>query len=64
MGCYVERTRLAAESFVRGRAPVVLLTNDGQRGGWSKEEERNPLFVERAESVRRRELESLWRRLP
>ncbi|HST52884.1 MAG TPA: YdcF family protein [Pyrinomonadaceae bacterium] len=47
---YVERTRLAAESFVRGRAPVVLLTNDGQRGGWSREEERNPLFVERAES--------------
>jgi uncharacterized SAM-binding protein YcdF (DUF218 family) len=47
---YVERTRLAAEVFEQGRAPIVVLTNDGQRGGWSKEEERNPLFVERAAS--------------
>jgi uncharacterized SAM-binding protein YcdF (DUF218 family) len=47
---YSERARLAAELFREGRAPRVVLTNDGQRGGWSKEEERNPLFVERAES--------------
>lgn len=47
---YVERTRLAAQLFKEGRAPVVILTNDGQRGGWSPEEERNPFFVERAAS--------------
>lgn len=45
---YVERARRAAEVFGEGRAPRVILTNDGQRGGWSREEERNPLFVERA----------------
>lgn len=45
---YAERARLAAEIFVEGRAPRVVLTNDGQRGGWSREEERNPLFVELA----------------
>jgi len=45
---YVERARRAAEVFGEGRAPRVLLTDDGQRGGWSREEERNPLFVERA----------------
>jgi uncharacterized SAM-binding protein YcdF (DUF218 family) len=26
----------------------VILTNDGQRGGWSSAEQRNPFFVERA----------------
>jgi len=45
---YVERARRAAEVFREGRAPRVVLTDDGQRGGWSREEERNPLFVERA----------------
>jgi uncharacterized SAM-binding protein YcdF (DUF218 family) len=47
---YVERARLAAEVFKQGRAPIVMLTDDGQRGGWSKEEERNPRFVELAAS--------------
>ena len=45
---YVERTRRAAELFNEGRAPVVILTNDNVRSGWSAAEERNPLFVERA----------------
>ena len=45
---YAERARLAAEIFREGRAPRVILTDDGQRGGWSREEERNPFFVERA----------------
>ena len=45
---YAERARLAAELFRRGRAPLIVLTDDGQRGGWSKEEQRNPLFVELA----------------
>jgi uncharacterized SAM-binding protein YcdF (DUF218 family) len=45
---YVERTRLAAELWKAGRAPEVVLTNDGQKGGWSSAEQRNPFFVERA----------------
>lgn len=45
---YVERTRHAAELFRQGRAPKIILTNDNLQSGWSIEEERNPLFVERA----------------
>jgi uncharacterized SAM-binding protein YcdF (DUF218 family) len=45
---YVERTRYAAELYHRGLAPLIIVTNDNHRGGWSNEEERNPLFVERA----------------
>jgi len=45
---YVERTRRAAEIVREGRAPKVLLTDDGQLSGWSNELERNPRFVERA----------------
>jgi uncharacterized SAM-binding protein YcdF (DUF218 family) len=45
---YVERSRRAAELYREGRAPLVLLTNDGQRGGWSEARQTNPLFVERA----------------
>lgn len=45
---YVERARWAARLYREGRAPLILLTDDGQRGGWSNEEQRNPFFVERA----------------
>jgi uncharacterized SAM-binding protein YcdF (DUF218 family) len=45
---YIERTRLAAKLYHQGRAPLIIVTNDNHRGGWSNEEERNPLFVERA----------------
>lgn len=45
---YLERTRLAAQLFKEGRAPKIVLTNDNQQSGWSSEEQRNPLFVERA----------------
>jgi uncharacterized SAM-binding protein YcdF (DUF218 family) len=45
---YVERTHLAAKLYQAGRAPVILLTNDNEPGGWSDAEQRNPLFVERA----------------
>lgn len=45
---YRERTRRAAELFRAGRAPVIILTNDNQQSGWSRREQRNPLFVERA----------------
>lgn len=45
---YVERTHKAAELYRQGRAPLVLLTNDDTRGGWSSALQRNPYFVERA----------------
>jgi uncharacterized SAM-binding protein YcdF (DUF218 family) len=45
---YVERTRRAAELYRAGRAPKIILTNDNLQSGWSIEQERNPLFVERA----------------
>jgi uncharacterized SAM-binding protein YcdF (DUF218 family) len=45
---YLERARHAAQLFNEGRAPRILLTNDSLKGGWSAEEERNPLNVERA----------------
>ena len=44
---YVERARHAARLYREGRAPLILLTNDGEQGGWSAEEQRNPFFVER-----------------
>lgn len=45
---YKERTEYAAQLFEEGFAPAVLLTDDGLRGGWSQEQQRNPFFVERA----------------
>ena len=45
---FVERTHYAAEIFKEGRASKILLTNDGQQGGWSNADQRNPFFVERA----------------
>jgi uncharacterized SAM-binding protein YcdF (DUF218 family) len=45
---YRERARHAAGIYARGRAPLVLLTDDGQRSGWSAEKQTNPLFHERA----------------
>ena len=45
---YVERTHKAAQLYHEGRAPLVLLTDDHTRGGWSSEQQRNPFFVERA----------------
>ena len=45
---YMERTQRAAKAFREGRAAKIILTNDGRQGGWSEEEQRNPLFVERA----------------
>lgn len=45
---YRERARHAASLYAAGRAPLILLTDDRQRGGWSQSEGRNPFFVERA----------------
>src|SRR3954452_21632791 len=48
---YKERTEKAALLFKQGMAPLIVLTNDGQRGGWSREQRRNPLFVELAQNL-------------
>ena len=45
---YLERTHKAAELYRQGRAPLVLLTNDHTRGGWSNVLQTNPYFVDRA----------------
>ena len=45
---YIDRTHEASDAFKKGIAPKILLTNDGQQGGWSEQEKRNPYFVERA----------------
>ena len=45
---YVERTQKAGELFRRGVSDKILLTDDGERGGWSRTEKRNPPFVELA----------------
>jgi len=45
---YIERTHKAAELYRQGRAPLVVLTDDQTRGGWSNALQRNPYFVERA----------------
>ncbi len=45
---YVERTRKAAKIYNQGIAPKIYLTDDGEQGGWSQTEQRNPPFVELA----------------
>lgn len=42
-----ERTRHAARLFHEGRAPKIILTNDGLQGNWSTEQQRNPFNIER-----------------
>jgi len=46
---YVERTAWAAKLFREGRAPAVVLTNDGLISGWDKQELRNPFYYELAQ---------------
>lgn len=45
---FIERTAWAAKLYKEGRAPVVILTNDGLISGWNAAEEGNPLFNELA----------------
>jgi uncharacterized SAM-binding protein YcdF (DUF218 family) len=45
---YLERTDWAARLYKEGRAPRIILTNDSVQGGWSADEQRNPLFIELA----------------
>lgn len=53
-GAYAERTAEAARLYREGRAPLVLLTDDGVLSGWSQAEQRNPRFVELAATELRR----------
>ena len=43
---YLERASWAAKLYREGRAPLVVLTNDGVISGWDNREDRNPLFYE------------------
>ncbi len=45
-GVHLERTHKAALVYKQGVAPKILLTDDGERAGWSKIERRNPKFAE------------------
>jgi vancomycin permeability regulator SanA len=45
---YPERVQHAAELFLPGKGARILLTNDGQRGRWSRALQRNPTSVETA----------------
>lgn len=51
---FAERTRRAAELYREGRAPKIILTNDGQQGHWSQTQQRNPFYFERAADELRR----------
>ena len=48
---YIERTTWAAKLYREGRAPLVVLTNDGLISGWDRIDERNPYFYELAAKV-------------
>ena len=43
---YKERALRAAELFKDGKAPRIILTNDGQQGSWSNALQRNPFYYE------------------
>lgn len=43
---YMERASWAARLYREGRAPLVVLTNDGVVSGWDNREDRNPMFYE------------------
>ena len=49
-GAYQDRTQYAAQLYHEGLAPVIIITNDGERSGWSNVEQRNPFFYERSQS--------------
>ena len=43
---YLERSSWAAKLYREGRAPLIVLTNDGVVSGWDNREDRNPMFYE------------------
>jgi uncharacterized SAM-binding protein YcdF (DUF218 family) len=46
---YEERTEKAAELYRKSIAPRIVLTDDGERTGWSRAEKRNIPYVEMAQ---------------
>jgi uncharacterized SAM-binding protein YcdF (DUF218 family) len=46
---FVERCDKAAELFRIGKAPKIFITNDGNRGGWSRRDGRNLFYWESAQ---------------
>ncbi|MCA1594113.1 MAG: YdcF family protein [Acidobacteria bacterium] len=52
---YLERAGWAAHLWREGRAPRIILTNDGQSAGWDEARQRNPSFAERAADELRRQ---------
>ena len=45
---YIERTAWAARLYRDGRAPMIILTNDGLISGWDARQQRNPYYYELA----------------
>ena len=45
---YIERADWAAMLYREGRAPLIVLTDDGLIGGWDRVQERNPHYYELA----------------
>lgn len=43
---YRERDRKASELYKQGIAPKIFVVNDGELGGWNKNEQKNPPFYE------------------
>lgn len=43
---YIERANWAAKLYREGRAPLIVLTDDGLIGGWDNGEDRNPHYYE------------------
>ncbi|HKP48065.1 MAG TPA: YdcF family protein [Pyrinomonadaceae bacterium] len=43
-----ERAEHAAQLYREGRGSRIVLTNDNLKSGWSEQEQRNPLYYERA----------------
>jgi uncharacterized SAM-binding protein YcdF (DUF218 family) len=46
---YKERTQKAVQLFKENVSDRIVLTDDGQQGGWSRTEKRNPYFFELAQ---------------
>ncbi len=48
---YAERLGHAAKLYREGRAPTIVLTDDGLRGRWSRAQQRNPRSIERGRDM-------------
>lgn len=48
---YAERLRHAVTVFQQGRAPTIVLTDDGLAGGWSRAKQRNRRSIERGHDL-------------